>query len=178
MSQQSWSCKRMALVVSTLFLPASGFVVPQLGNVLASNCPLESYRCRPRWKVYVNPNDEQPDDTDTEGDNPSNEVLKNGATKPTPDSSRVSRSTRFIGNLVFDFWSDTITFLGVVFSLDIVLNLCGYGYRFSREEGIRIDTIENLRIERQFEQVSVEYGRDYLRGKNTPTQNSIDSNLK
>lgn len=98
------------------------------------------------------------DNTDNDFNTPNDEV-RYDAENPTPDPSPVSKSIRFVGNLVFNVWSYTTIFLGVVFSLGLVLNLFGFGYQFSREKGLRIETIEELRIERQFEQVSKQYCR-------------------
>jgi hypothetical protein len=179
MSQHIYPRKLIAFAVGILFVPASGFVAPQLGGTFLIHSPLqESCRCRPLPKIHAKPRDEEPGDTDAQGDSPTEDVPKNSVTNSNSDPSPVTKGIRFIGNVVFDFWSFTVTLLGVVFSLGLALNLCGYGYQFSREEGVRIDTIENLRTERQFEQVSAQYGRDYTRGKDAPTQNSIDSNSK
>ncbi len=48
------------------------------------------------------------------------------------------------------FVSYCIQFLGVAFSLGLVLNLCGFAYTFDLEHGLEIDRIENVRKEQQF----------------------------
>lgn len=56
---------------------------------------------------------------------------------------------------VFEFinllWAYTIIFLGSALSIGLLLNLCGYAYTFSFTEGVRIDTIQMLRQESQFQ---------------------------
>ena len=43
------------------------------------------------------------------------------------------------------------TTFGAVLTLGLILNLNGYGYRFSLSEGMRIDTLDEMRFERQLE---------------------------
>lgn len=45
---------------------------------------------------------------------------------------------------------------GAVFAIGLFLNLNGYGYRLSSSEGIRIDTLDEMKLERQFERNSVQ----------------------
>lgn len=58
----------------------------------------------------------------------------------------------------FSFFMNIV---GLYFTAGLVLNLCGYAYEFSFEEGYKIDTIEHRRIERQFEQQSKRYEREH-----------------
>ena len=48
------------------------------------------------------------------------------------------------------FTSFLIQFLGVCFSLGLVLNLCGYGYTVDLERGVHIDKMDKIRTEIQF----------------------------
>ena len=57
----------------------------------------------------------------------------------------------------FSFFMNIV---GLYFTAGLILNICGYAYEFSFEEGYKIDTIQNKRIERQFEQESRRYGRE------------------
>ncbi len=58
----------------------------------------------------------------------------------------------------FSFFMNIV---GLYFTAGLILNLCGYAYEFSFEEGYKIDTIEHRRIERQFEQQSKRYEREH-----------------
>jgi len=58
----------------------------------------------------------------------------------------------------FSFFMNIV---GLYFTAGLMLNLFGYAYEFSFEEGYKIDTIENKRIERQFEQESRRYEREH-----------------
>jgi hypothetical protein len=59
------------------------------------------------------------------------------------------------------FYNYFILFLGVSLTGGLFLNLCGYGYVFSKAEGLRIDTLGTLREENQFRRVSKQYAREY-----------------
>ena len=52
------------------------------------------------------------------------------------------------------FWSYSTIFLGTLLTAGLFLNLCGYGYTVSAKEGIRIDTIQRLREEHQFQKAA------------------------
>jgi hypothetical protein len=73
----------------------------------------------------------------------------------------VPKLVRDIGMGVSLFWDYSITFLGVALSCGLVLNLLGFGYIVSKEDGLRIDTLKQLRIERQFQRVSTKYASEY-----------------
>lgn len=47
--------------------------------------------------------------------------------------------------------------IGIYFGFGILLNLFGYAYSFSLDEGYKIDTIQNKRIEIQFEREAKRY---------------------
>jgi hypothetical protein len=51
---------------------------------------------------------------------------------------------------VNDVWSYAMITVGIAFSLGLLLNLCGYGYQFSYERGLEIETIGKLREMNQF----------------------------
>ena len=57
-------------------------------------------------------------------------------------------------------FSYIIQFLGVAFSLGLILNICGYGYTFDFERGLEIDRIENIRKELQFRREIVRSAND------------------
>ena len=79
-----------------------------------------------------------------------------------------------IGNGVFYTSSIIITTLGIFFSLGIVLNVMGYGYEFRLHgengngiPGIHIDTIKQMRIDRQFDRVSLQYENESYNSLNS-----------
>lgn len=52
------------------------------------------------------------------------------------------------------FLSIIFTGFGAAFTLGLLLNLNGYGYSISAQEGLRIDTLDEMRMERQLNIVS------------------------
>lgn len=52
---------------------------------------------------------------------------------------------------IFLFFSYCIQFLGAFFAFGLVLNLLGFGYTVDLERGLRIDRMQNIRKEVQFE---------------------------
>lgn len=73
----------------------------------------------------------------------------------------VQKTLRNVFRAIYLVWSFGFTCLGVGLSLGLVLNLFGYGYQVSREDGIYIDTIEHLRVQNQFQRESMRYGQEY-----------------
>ena len=68
-------------------------------------------------------------------------------------------------------WSYTIIFLGTCLSLGLVLNLFGYGYTFSIQDGLRIDTISQFRTENQFRREAIRLEKERaIRIRATETQ--------
>mmetsp|Transcript_32185 Transcript_32185/g.78457 ORF Transcript_32185/g.78457 Transcript_32185/m.78457 type:complete len:231 (+) Transcript_32185:115-807(+) len=67
-----------------------------------------------------------------------------------------------IVNLVLDIWGAGIMVLGLAFTFGLVLNIMGYGYRFSTTEFLHIDTLDNIRTERQFEIIERRYERERI----------------
>ena len=63
-------------------------------------------------------------------------------------------------SMVFSY---TMTFLGTLLTLGLVLNLCGYAYTFTWTNGVRIDTIQQTRNEIQFENEIRRMSRDNYR---------------
>ena len=108
---------------------------------------------------------------------PSRVFIDNYAIRNTADKNRVSefrKNTRCLstaifqknededekkmGRLVVDiadkvslFFSYIIQFLGVLFTLGLVLNIFGYAYSFDLKNGLEIDTLENRRKQVQFQ---------------------------
>lgn len=68
------------------------------------------------------------------------------------DSKKLARGIFELGETTGSFFFNTF---GAVFALGLFLNLNGYGYQFSSSEGIRIDTLDEMRLERNLERASV-----------------------
>jgi hypothetical protein len=75
-------------------------------------------------------------------------------TKPADEKSKLKLVPRGVFEVVTSFLTILFTGFGAAFTLGILLNLNGYGYRFSLQEGVRIDTLDEMRMERQLNQVS------------------------
>jgi len=64
------------------------------------------------------------------------------------------RPLKLIGDAIFFAWSALLQGMGLAFSLGLVLNLCGYGYRFNlNPPSLEIDTLVEMRrenVERRF----------------------------
>jgi hypothetical protein len=73
-------------------------------------------------------------------------------TKPADEKSK--SVARGVFEVATSFLSILFTGFGAAFTLGLLLNLNGYGYRFSVQEGVRIDTLDEMRMERQLNQVS------------------------
>jgi hypothetical protein len=69
---------------------------------------------------------------------------------PTKKKIVPPQAIRDVWNAISLFWSYTITFLGISLSFGLLLNLFGYAYIIDRDEGLRVDTIQQLRTEQQF----------------------------
>jgi hypothetical protein len=65
-------------------------------------------------------------------------------------SDMVNQPIRDAWNTISLFWSYTMTVLGIALSFGLLLNLFGYAYIIDPEEGLRVDTIQQLRTEQQF----------------------------
>jgi hypothetical protein len=98
--------------------------------------------------------------------NEADELLNNSNNNNNNKSNKsiFKKIFQTVGNGVFYTSSIIITTLGIYFSLGIVLNAMGYGYEFRLHgengngiPGIHIDTLQQMRIDRQFDRVSSQY---------------------
>ena len=72
--------------------------------------------------------------------------------------------------------SYAIQFLGVALSLGLLLNVCGFGYMLDLERGLRINRVENLRREYQFQKAQKEIERaPSSKRPNLSLENSADN---
>lgn len=83
-------------------------------------------------------------DDDDENEN------QNANSTPTKKKIVVPQAIRDVWNIISLLWGYIITPLGVALSFGLLLNLFGYAYIIDPEEGLRVDTIQQLRTERQF----------------------------
>jgi hypothetical protein len=107
-----------------------------------------------------------PKNDDDDDDDDKDDVKDTKNTKATKEATimiKVPKAVQQIGSVVYLLWNYTLTFLGVALSGGLILNLLGYGYIVSKDEGfsLRIDTLDQLRIERQFQKVATQYERQY-----------------
>ena len=65
---------------------------------------------------------------------------------------------------IFKLFSYGIQFLGAFFGVGLLLNLCGFGYRFDLKHGLVVDRIQNMRNEVQFEREIEREERADLKG--------------
>lgn len=67
------------------------------------------------------------------------------------DEKKMGRLVVDLADKVSLFFSYIIQFLGVLFTLGLVLNIFGYAYSFDFKNGLEIDTLENRRKQVQFQ---------------------------
>ena len=104
------------------------------------------------------------DPSNQEGKSSVEEGESQTLTKKEDERTDMKETVRNVGKKVgisavygFSFFMNIV---GLYFTAGLVLNIFGYAYEFSFEEGYKIDTIQNKRIERQFEQESRRYERE------------------
>lgn len=59
-------------------------------------------------------------------------------------------------NRLFDVSDIASLFFGTAFTVGLLLNLCGYGYTFEDGAHLRIDRLEQFRVEKQFREAAQE----------------------
>eukprot|EP00537_Pseudo-nitzschia_pungens_P018180 CAMPEP_0172409144 /NCGR_PEP_ID=MMETSP1061-20121228/76218_1 /TAXON_ID=37318 /ORGANISM="Pseudo-nitzschia pungens, Strain cf. pungens" /LENGTH=231 /DNA_ID=CAMNT_0013145293 /DNA_START=265 /DNA_END=960 /DNA_ORIENTATION=+ len=97
----------------------------------------------------------QPDE-ETSNANPNSSAEPQAQAQPVANETvrSITRATRkglaFGSSVIFNV-------IGIYFGFGLLLNLFGYAYSFSLQEGYKIDTIQNRRIELQFQQESKRY---------------------
>ena len=96
--------------------------------------------------ILFNQNDDENDDETSTGEE---EDIN------TPESSSNNKRQPLVAQItytIFNIFSYTTQFLGVLFTLGLILNLFGYGYRYDTENGgLEINKLEYMRNEIQFE---------------------------
>lgn len=92
----------------------------------------------------------QNDDTN-DGETSTEEKTDNTPQSPSSSNGRKTLLAQ-ITYAIFNIFSYTIQFLGVLLTLGLILNLFGYGYRFDAGNGgLEINKLEYMRNEIQFE---------------------------
>eukprot|EP00977_Amphora_coffeiformis_P015850 scaffold4743_cov171-Amphora_coffeaeformis.AAC.23 len=151
------------LVVSFGGLSADGFTLSAVREVTApaknpdvlrfpahkkTDClpPFSSFHMNNRFVSALN---EKLDENEIISDETSTRTKKDQKTDKQPEDDNVKKVVgRFLLDIYFAF-GYVIFVLGGLLSIGLVLNICGYGYSVS-SEGIRIDTLPQLREEAQF----------------------------
>jgi hypothetical protein len=150
---QSYSLKLFLLffLLRTLtFQPCDGFQSAMLGQRRLSQRPTTSL-ARPRLVLSMS-NEENKSEGDAQVDFPEDASKK--------EKKQVPKVVQTVVWGIYRVWSYTFTFLGVALSGGLVLNVLGYGYNFTKEDGLRIDTLEQLRTENQFQNAAKQYERE------------------
>merc|ERR1712238_168685 len=98
-------------------------------------------------------------------------------------ASVLKKMTKTIGNSVFYVSSLLWTTVGVFFGLGILLNIMGYGYEFRNEDNtkfgiprLHIDTIQQIRIDKQFDRASIQYEKESSSSSSTLSSSSSSYN--
>lgn len=79
----------------------------------------------------------------------------------SPDvKDTVRKVGKQVGKAAMYGFSYFMNAVGLYFAFGILLNIFGYAYEFSFTEGYKIDTIQNKRIERQFERETNRYEQE------------------
>jgi hypothetical protein len=74
---------------------------------------------------------------------------------PSPPKEKKLDPVQIILRFMDDVYNVVILATGSFFAIGILLNLCGYGYKFTKD-GFRVDTVEVMRMENQFERAARE----------------------
>lgn len=74
---------------------------------------------------------------------------------PSPRKKKLPGPVQMILGFMDDVYGVVILATGSFFAIGILLNLCGYGYKFTKD-GFRVDTIEYMRMQNQFERAARE----------------------
>mmetsp|Transcript_15089 Transcript_15089/g.27309 ORF Transcript_15089/g.27309 Transcript_15089/m.27309 type:complete len:191 (+) Transcript_15089:129-701(+) len=84
--------------------------------------------------------------------------------EPPSMAEKIDEISLGIFDIFFNIFSFGIQFLGVFFSLGLLLNLMGFGYTVDLEHGLVIDRIQNIRNDVQFEREIEREERADLKG--------------
>ncbi|CAB9499648.1 expressed unknown protein [Seminavis robusta] len=103
--------------------------------------------------------------SDIENDNNTSNHMQ---TEETPDTETTPEArkrvlpepVRQVMKFLDDAYSVFTIFFGAYFAVGILLNLCGYGYRLSKD-GYEIDTIQHIRMENQFKRAAQEMAPEH-----------------
>lgn len=90
----------------------------------------------------------------------SEKVEVEGEESSTVVKDTVRKVVKQAGKGVFYGFGIFMNIYGLYFAFGLLLNIFGYAYEFSFRDGYHIDTIENKRIERQFERESRRYEKE------------------
>jgi hypothetical protein len=103
-------------------------------------------------------------DDDTEETTPTqDDDLDDSAPEAPPpgkkSSSEFKKGLQRAGLTLSFTWSYLNIALGALLSFGLLLNVLGYGYQVT-EHGIAIDTLENMRMDQQFQKAVIESMKD------------------
>ena len=125
---------------------------------IGARCPCQPIACRSTTSSYRNQGIRlwgKGDDDDGIDDNDRDSAILSTTRDSDEAKSFLSEPLKKAFEVIDMVWSYTIIFLGACLSLGLVLNLFGYGYTFSIQDGLRIDTISQFRTENQFRREAI-----------------------
>jgi hypothetical protein len=114
--------------------------------------------CR-RLTLLCLSDDKNADSLEKDRENNPNAILEvsEGGTETQSQSDKMTKSksaARGILEGATSLYSIFVIGFGAAMTLGILLNIEGFGYKFTVEEGLRIDTLEEMRMEKQLQQPS------------------------
>ena len=128
----------------------------------AQDTTANSLQFNRRYSTFIASKEDDEED-DEEDLNIDKEELLDTKKKDKDEPTEATKIYRKIRDLTFLPFSYTIQFLGFLVFCGFILNLLGFGYTFDFEEGLRIERIENLRNELQFEREIVREEKEEMR---------------
>ena len=140
------SLKRSIVLISCLLSATrtAAWMVPSTGHATSLAKPLASSLAVPSRSLLTSTSSALAmSSTPDEDDNPKSK-----------DENLMWKQIRRIND---KFWDYTVNFFYVLISCGILLNLCGYGYTISKTEGLNIQTIDELRQEKLWQQEMQRY---------------------
>mmetsp|Transcript_1762 Transcript_1762/g.4564 ORF Transcript_1762/g.4564 Transcript_1762/m.4564 type:complete len:219 (+) Transcript_1762:117-773(+) len=80
--------------------------------------------------------------------------------EPPSVKDTIRKVGKNVGKAAVYGFSFFMNIVGLYFTVGLILNIFGFAYEFSFKDGYKIDTIQNKRIERQFERESRRYEKE------------------
>ena len=152
----------LSLVVCIAYIyGGNAFSLSRSGVVTIRTTHANSLQINKRYSTCIASKDDGEDNV--EDDIIDREDILDTKKKDKDEPTEATKIYRKIRDITFLPFSYTIQFLGFLVFCGFILNLLGFGYTFDFDEGLRIDRIENLRNELQFEREIVREEREEMK---------------